>query len=66
MSDCMSNYILHHSDCNRCVVADAFPSFYNPICCHCPYATFSKNATPSFKPMGKRDDVSQDGAKNNG
>lgn len=41
-----SEYVLTHSLCEQCVWSEN--GFYNPICVHCPYATFSKSNETKF------------------
>lgn len=40
------SYVLKHTSCTECVWSEN--GFYNPICAHCPYVTYSKNDAPSF------------------
>ena len=40
------SYVLKHTSCNECIWSEN--GFYNNICTHCPYVTYSKNDEPSF------------------
>lgn len=40
------DFILTHAYCDECVWSEH--GFYNPMCCHCKYSTFSKRLEPNF------------------